>query len=300
MNLATLITYNPISCREAASLDDVRQKLSQLGVRHLPIVNDERHLVGVISKIDVLRALEARYLARTAVAVPHDVSTADAISAETETTEITASQLMTRRPLTCNTSEDVAIALARLIEYQIHSLPVLDSQRLVGMITSSDFLRELSCGGFPTSHDTCGQLLESAGDSVETDSSLEETLLAMHTSESPYVVIARGGLPVGVVSRRTLNEIHVSQQLAVAEQGDDSQYSLEDGLLDPTVTTLAQFARKSPTARPSHTQAEIARMLLDHKLEAIAVVNQAHRVLGIVTVDALLQAILVSLTRKIR
>ncbi|ADB17021.1 CBS domain containing protein [Pirellula staleyi DSM 6068] len=286
MILSDLITYNPISCREETTLAEVHEKLQQLGVRHLPVVSSERKLVGVISKIDVLRALESQVL----VASSPLFSAAD--NADSERRAIAACQVMTARVLTCSTSEEVAIALARLVENQIHSLPVVDEGKLVGMITSSDFLRELACGGFPTSHDTCGQLLENAGESVETDASLEETLLAMHTSSSPYVVIVRGDFPVGVVSRRALVELHVSEQLAAS--------TLELSPEREAITTLAQLARKSPTARPSQTQAEVAQLLIDHQLEALAVVNQAHRVLGIVTVDGLLQAILHSLARSRR
>jgi CBS domain-containing protein len=85
-------------------------------VRHLPVVDDQGRLVGVLSDRDILRALAARQPLRVA-----DMMTRDVITTSPQASAHTAAGLM--------------------LEHQISSLPVVnDTGALVGLVTQTDFL----------------------------------------------------------------------------------------------------------------------------------------------------------------
>ncbi len=89
----------------------------QVGVvRHLPVIDDRGHLVGVLSDRDVLRATAAKKAKRVG-----DIMTRDVVTTRPETLAHTAAGLM--------------------LEHGISSLPVVDeNSTLVGVVTMTDYV----------------------------------------------------------------------------------------------------------------------------------------------------------------
>ena len=89
----------------------------QVGVvRHLPVIDDRGHLVGVLSDRDVLRATATRKPQRVA-----DIMTRDVITTRPETPAHKAASLM--------------------LEHSISSLLVVDdTSTLVGVVTMTDYV----------------------------------------------------------------------------------------------------------------------------------------------------------------
>ncbi len=85
-------------------------------VRHLPVVDDRGHLVGVLSDRDVLRATSHKKPQRVS-----EIMTRDVITARPETAAHTAASLM--------------------LEHGISSLLVVDeASTLVGVVTMTDYV----------------------------------------------------------------------------------------------------------------------------------------------------------------
>lgn len=107
-------------------------------IRHLPIV-DDGNLVGIVSDRDMRRAMGGLRIAvedaRAQQHRPH--------------TQIVMSDIMSRDVLTTSPAATLAEAADVLVANKFGSLPVLQSQALVGIITESDLLRHFlnSCKG---------------------------------------------------------------------------------------------------------------------------------------------------------
>lgn len=106
---------------DASSSADVAERLMRADrIRHLAIVSEGR-LVGVLTQRDVLRAgAGPDTLARTPI---RDLMAAEALTARPDSTLQSAVEMMLLRDVGC--------------------LPVLEGERLVGMITRTDCLRHL-------------------------------------------------------------------------------------------------------------------------------------------------------------
>jgi CBS domain-containing protein len=90
-------------------------------IRHVPVEDDEGRLVGLISHRDLLRLLAQGLLSRGAK-------------------EVTVKEIMTRDLLTITPETPALEAMAIMRRRKVGCLPVLENDRLVGIITAYDFL----------------------------------------------------------------------------------------------------------------------------------------------------------------
>jgi acetoin utilization protein AcuB len=95
-------------------------------VRHFPVVDDGT-LVGVVSDRDL----------RSATPVLGDPGRAAALK------EILVSQVMSREPVTADPRDPIELAANVMRERHIGCLPVVETGRLVGIITASDVMEAL-------------------------------------------------------------------------------------------------------------------------------------------------------------
>jgi len=113
-------------------LSDAVQVLQALEVRHLPVVNEQRELIGMLSDRD-LGALTLPVLVndewlgtvQTALGAP-------------------VSSIMTGDPISVDLDADLAEVVDLMLDNRIGALPVIDAERrLVGIISYVDVLRKL-------------------------------------------------------------------------------------------------------------------------------------------------------------
>jgi len=283
--LGNLITYNPWAVAADTSLLDLARLLREHHFHHWPVVNCERQLVGVLSHIDIIQALQARSLALTTIGLARESESEDDCTAG----ETTAGDIMMPRVVTIAPTGSPRDALRLLLDHHIHSLPVVEAGKLVGIVTSSDFLRELSYGELAGGREPVSTHLQTTTEPVEPDATLEEALLSMHLAGTQYIAVAKDGFPLGVISRR---EIATAQCRLEARAAEWSEY------LGEGPTTLSELVHRSPTLRPAQKLSEAAALLVERQLCAAPVVNQANRLLGIISEDDLLRAILGQLTAR--
>jgi CBS domain-containing protein len=188
---------------------------------------------------------------------------------------------MSREVYSISPKADLAAALSLLLDRQVHALPVVEQGRLVGMISSRDFIREFSYGELPGSRESVASLLTAnPPESLAPDTTLDEALLAMHESGVSCLVVAQGECPLGVVSQRDI----VRERCCLEEHAD---YHQEMRL----VGTILQVTRNSPPIRSGQRLFEAAAAMLENSLPAVIVVNQSNRLLGLITEDDLLRVL---------
>ncbi len=97
-------------------------------IRHAPVVSDEK-VIGILTDRDVKRAS------------PSALSGIDQTQYDRVLNETRVGQAMTRNPFTVTPSTSIRDAIKVLIDRKYSALPVVEGDRLVGIITGTDMLR---------------------------------------------------------------------------------------------------------------------------------------------------------------
>jgi CBS domain-containing protein len=258
--LGTYVTYNPHSVSLETRVDDLLRMVEDLKMRHFPVVDEEQRLIGVIEEADLVQLAGERRQSRLEESDPLE-----------RVAQIVSSDLVTVAP---STSPKQALRL--LMETHIHSLPVVEEGKLIGVVTATDFLREFSYGQMTCAKEPLSEFLSRPAEPLEPDANLEETLAAMDREGVDYLAVVQGGCPVGIVSRRD-----VAQDFARRSQQQAASN-----------TSVLKILRKTPALRPGQRMNEAAALMLETGLGALAVTNQANRFLGILTDDDILKVML--------
>jgi len=131
------MTGDPVSIEPGASALAALDLMIEGGIRHLPVVDGAKRVIGIVS-IDDLRA-----------ALPIEVSLRRAPSpAERRTIrDYAIGELMTHAPLVAHADGTLEEAAQRIADHRIGALPVVDAQgRLEGILSETDVLNAVATG----------------------------------------------------------------------------------------------------------------------------------------------------------
>jgi acetoin utilization protein AcuB len=126
---------DPVAIEADASALEALELMTDRGIRHLPVVDAQRRVIGVLS-VDDLRA-----------AMPFSVSPRSTLSPDERSLarEWQVGEVMTHAPETTLADAPLADAVERMAERRIGCLPVVDAGGvLVGVLSETDALHALS------------------------------------------------------------------------------------------------------------------------------------------------------------
>jgi CBS domain-containing protein len=132
-----VMTERVIAVREAARYKDIVQVLIRFGVSAVPVVDDQRRVLGVVSEADLIAKVE---FAQT---MPHyPLMRRRRRFAQTKAAGDLAGEFMTAPAVTIGPDASIVEA-ARLMDTEtVKRLPVVDDTgRLVGLVARRDLLR---------------------------------------------------------------------------------------------------------------------------------------------------------------
>lgn len=118
LRIEELMTTGVIAVKEADTVVKADQQMHEADIRHLPVVDDHHHVVGIVSNRDLARALASPKGKQQRIA-----------------------EVMTRDVLTVRPEMPAYRAAEILIDRKIGSLPVVgDDGVMIGIVTETDFL----------------------------------------------------------------------------------------------------------------------------------------------------------------
>ncbi|WKK59800.1 MULTISPECIES: CBS domain-containing protein [unclassified Sphingobacterium] len=124
--VSQIMSKELITLTQKDSLYDAENLFKKHNIRHLPVVENKK-LVGVVSYSDLLKI---SYV---------DVTEEDDIESVVYDT-YTVTQLMAKTPVSILPSSTVKEAAEILSKHSFHSIPVVENEELVGIVTTTDLL----------------------------------------------------------------------------------------------------------------------------------------------------------------
>ena len=113
LSIREIMTTDLFTLEASATLAGAEQLMKTHRVRHIPIIDVEQRLIGLIPQRDILAS---------------------------DKTGIFVSDVMRRDLYTISQAADMRAAALMLQKHKIGSLPVLQGEKLVGIITDSDYV----------------------------------------------------------------------------------------------------------------------------------------------------------------
>lgn len=131
----SFMTGKPISIDAESPAIAALDLMVEFGIRHLPVIDEERRVRGVVS-IDDLRA-----------ALPFSVrlTTPPGIEARQDASDLLVGEVMTFAPTTLRYDASLEKAVACMIDGRFGCLPIVDEEgHLEGILTETDLLHALA------------------------------------------------------------------------------------------------------------------------------------------------------------
>jgi CBS domain-containing protein len=124
-SLDVIMTTDLITISPDSTLADARKLMKDHRIRHLPVVEANRKLVGLLTQTDLLAATDSTLRDEYNRIQPNEVLVRD---------------VMITRIATIDQKASLRRAALFLESHRIGCLPVVTGERLVGIITDTDFV----------------------------------------------------------------------------------------------------------------------------------------------------------------
>jgi CBS domain-containing protein len=124
----------------------------------------------------------------------------------------TVQTVMTRSLITVTSKTPVREARARLATGNIHHLPVVDGDRLVGIVSATDFVRQLACearsghrgGGISEELWTVAEIMQPNPRTVGPETTLREAIDILTESSFHSLPVVKNGTLMGILTTTDL------------------------------------------------------------------------------------------------
>lgn len=131
MIIADRMKKNPVTATPDMSISEASAKMKAEKVHRLPVLDDEKNLVGVISEKDIL------------LAAPSPASTLSTYEINYLLSRLKVKNIMSRNPVTITSETTIEEAVKLMVESDLSCLPVMNNGYLSGIVSKSDLFKIL-------------------------------------------------------------------------------------------------------------------------------------------------------------
>jgi CBS domain-containing protein len=137
LTIHEIMTQRVVTVTPRSTIGDAMGEFDRHDFNALPVVDDAGMLVGIVTKLDVLRALRP--------APDVELRSPQAVTSQR------VEAIMRRGVVTVEPDDPLVVAADLMVETRLRSLPVVSrmrglARRLVGMVSQGDLLRGLRLG----------------------------------------------------------------------------------------------------------------------------------------------------------
>lgn len=262
-----------VTCQPNDNLAHVRNLLLKRRIGRVVVVEDGR-VVGIVTWTDLMKAfvsLRERWSS-------HPID------------EVLVKQVMTRNPILIRLTRSIRMAAKTMVRYGVSGLPVVDQQRsLVGIITKTDIVRALPrtrSSGLKVSDVMTSEVV-----TISPNHTLYRAAALMAEKKISHLVVADGGVPVGIISKIDLASFVPAMGRLVAPK---RKFFFDDSTsrriyFVPVAADL--MTTELITISPDATLGEAGKTMLENNISSLPVVDGSGRLVGIITKSDLVRAV---------
>lgn len=130
-SISTLMTREMITVSPITLLRDIHEIFQAHHIHHIPVVDENMKLHGIVSFTDYAKALDTFTIFGTRRGETHN---------EKSFKSIMAKDIMEKKPVCLSPEDKIGTAVGIFKENLFHAIPIIKSEKLVGLITTYDLL----------------------------------------------------------------------------------------------------------------------------------------------------------------
>ncbi len=131
--ISAIMATNPVVANPFHNFSQVLRLFTEFPIHHLPIVDGNNKLIGIISSNDLPKVF--LQLCKKSPAISMDLDVIDK--------EINLSDIMTPNPITVSSSDTISSAAKIFAGKKFLAMPVVDNGILVGIVSMKDIIANL-------------------------------------------------------------------------------------------------------------------------------------------------------------
>ncbi|MEW6069376.1 MAG: CBS domain-containing protein [Candidatus Thermoplasmatota archaeon] len=155
MLIKDVMTKDVITLASEENIREASEKLASKNISGAPVIDKNNKVIGILSEADILRVLKIRYTAPNIVFLPtpfdlieipfrQAITFAEAKLGLEDISKKKVSEVMTRNPIVISGEETIERAAEIMVERKVNRLPVVENDKLIGIITRGDIIRALA------------------------------------------------------------------------------------------------------------------------------------------------------------
>jgi len=133
-SIATIMTASPVVGNSSSKFSQLLRLFTEFPVHHLPIVDDDNKLIGIISTNDLPKVF------LSLCNRPNPIQ----MTLEVLDKEINIPELMTPNPVSISSSAPISSAMQIFSLHKFTALPVVDNGVLIGILSLKDVMAYLN------------------------------------------------------------------------------------------------------------------------------------------------------------
>lgn len=132
MRVGDLMTRSLVTVGHDATLADAWSIMRTRQVRHLPVLDADRRLIGILTDHDLRQVILERYVQEEPAELARSLA------------RLRVNEVMTWAVITVPPDADIRHAARIMRECKLGALPVADGGRVVGMLTATDVIQAVA------------------------------------------------------------------------------------------------------------------------------------------------------------
>ncbi|MFA6296932.1 MAG: CBS domain-containing protein [Patescibacteria group bacterium] len=146
MKVKEIMTSNVVTCEITTPVNEVAKKLIDNDITGMPVV-DNGKVIGIITESDLIMQKAKIHIPQYIQILDSYLYLEDPSEVETELKKITgmtAREVMTSKPVTIGSNDSVSDLATLIEENHINPIPVVDNDKLVGIVSRADIVKLLA------------------------------------------------------------------------------------------------------------------------------------------------------------
>ncbi|RAP45459.1 MAG: hypothetical protein BZ135_05860 [Methanosphaera sp. rholeuAM6] len=264
MTIENVMAKGVITVRKDQTVSDALKLMNKHKISRLPVISPKTdELVGIVTEKDMaIKIASSKY-------------------EEVPLSHMRISTIMTANVITADISESKVQVLKKMVEKHIGGIPILDGDKLVGMVTKTDFLKEADLEPFANTH--IRDIMTKRVITVGPDERLVHARRLMIDNDIARLVVVNVGVIMGIITAKDVAKTVIDFKKRVPEKYQHNQIRnlFVQEVMSQTIVTTTEDA----------TIPEVAKIMVEQEFSGMPVSDEKNKVHGIVSKTDLLKHI---------